>query len=545
MSRWEQKGSGSAGGDQSFGRCLERLLEVKGWSVPELAEKLNVGPSLVYQWRRNERTPQLHTTYIAQIAQHLELTAEEHAALQGSQVFSLRAPRAQVPLHHAARHHAAQAEMHRVLGYTPSADAVPGPPEEGGAPLTDMEFHHPRGSGVSHGVVRGWADMVQEALALIDQAPAPLDPQKNTLLISTFAQASWVQAERYNHTGQEVLRRACARGWQVCHVWRLTKEVRRTIGVVRMVLDMAGTGQYRVLYLPTYEMLQPAYDLLVVPGVGAMVYFSTEDGSGLDGALVLHEREQVDLLWAHFQQIAAQARPLLQVFLGEEEPLFAQTIAETYERSGGRALVKDGLSFVTEPASWSRENSAWAYRTGKTGSALAALIEHRQRHQAAFERHVRTYLYRDVCPMRAVHELVEAGRYMPTAMATAKSMLAAPLEDRIEHLENTIAVLRAHQHYELALIDTHEEQDTSLLPSRFWEVAGGMRVFTNMRVLDTYRRPVSAGVMIYEATVVGAFQQHFDDVWARISPRNKDKEYVLWWLERQLDHLRDTGVQGG
>lgn len=70
-------------------------------AVPELAQELSVEPSLVYKWRRNERTPQLHTAYVSQIAEVLGASAAERAALEASQVHSLRAPRA--PLHGATR----------------------------------------------------------------------------------------------------------------------------------------------------------------------------------------------------------------------------------------------------------------------------------------------------------------------------------------------------------------------------------------------------------------------------------------------------------
>jgi len=65
----------------SFGACLTQLLIDRHWSVRALAQALNVERSLVYKWRRGDRTPQLASNYVIRIAGILCLTPDELAAL--------------------------------------------------------------------------------------------------------------------------------------------------------------------------------------------------------------------------------------------------------------------------------------------------------------------------------------------------------------------------------------------------------------------------------------------------------------------------------
>ena len=86
----------------SFGVCLTQLLIDRRWPVRALAQALNVERSLVYKWRRGDRTPQLASNYVTRIASTLSLTPDELAALEGAQRWSLSAPRPPRPFKQSA-----------------------------------------------------------------------------------------------------------------------------------------------------------------------------------------------------------------------------------------------------------------------------------------------------------------------------------------------------------------------------------------------------------------------------------------------------------
>src|SRR5262249_269121 len=137
---------------------------------------------------------------------------------------------------------------------------------------------------------------------------------------------------------------------------------------------------------------------------------------------------------------------------------------------------------------------------------------------------------------RSVMQLVRDGAYLHNAINGSR--VTVPVADRIAHLENLIALLHAHDNYEIALVDEGQEGEIPIPQGRFWEVVGGMRVFTNIHVRDPQGCIAVTGIMIAEPSLVGAFEHYFEDLWARVAPRDKDKGFVTWWLGRQVGSLR-------
>jgi hypothetical protein len=365
-----------------------------------------------------------------------------------------------------------------------------------------------------------------------------LDPSASTIFTTSLEGGGWSESDRteYSLRWQSVIRGAIARGWQFRHLVRLDKNAQRSLTMARAMLDLMGTGRYAALYTSASETALPVTELIVIPGVAAIQFFATQTWGSVDAALVLKQREEIALALAYVQQALVKAKPLLRAFPPDDWVAFAASRVEAEEQYGGHCLVKDGLSQLSEPPEWSHTDAHWVLHSRHRGDSLAALIDSRQRQIAAFEAQVAHHRYRDICPMRAVIRLVQQGHYLQSSDIDS---FVEPIADRVAHLERVIALLRTHDHYELALVDEgQEEAAIPILENRYWEVIGGMRVFTNVHVRSSHGRTVHTGLAIAEPTLVSAFQDYFDVLWGRIAHRDKDKGFVIWWLERQLESLR-------
>jgi transposase-like protein len=511
--------------------CLAQLLTDKQWSVSALAHALNVERSLVYKWRRGDRTPQLASDYVTRIAAILSLTSDELAALEAAQRWSLstpRAPRASRPLKQLHTRNVQQ-----LLDVNLEPLAVTKESSERENPLPDRSIVR------ESRVIQGRMAALQATLEMIDTAPGPADPSDeigSTICLTSLEGSPWSERERteYMRMWHIVISRAIVRGWRFCHLVRLDNNTGRTMAIARLMLDLMGTGRYTALCSYASELVLPAVELAVIPDIAAVQFFATLSMSSVDAALILQKREEIALAQAYFQQAIAKAKPLLRAFPPDEWVTFVSSRVEAQEQYGGHGLVKDGLSELSEPPEWSRPDAQWALHSRHRGSGLAALIDARQRQVAAFEAQVARHAYHDICPMSAVIRLAQKGHYLQD---TDIDSYVEPIADRVAHLERVIALLRAHAHYELALVDESQEVEIPILRNRYWEVTGGMRVFTNVHVRSAKGRTLHTGIVIAEPSLVGAFQSYFDDLWGRIAPRDKDKGYVIWWLERQLESL--------
>lgn len=334
--------------------------------------------------------------------------------------------------------------------------------------------------------------------------------------------------ERCRKTLQAVLQR----GWQVCDLWRLDQDVRRSISLVEDILTLLGTGRYHPYYVSQYGTLAPPYDLLIVPKTAAMLFFATQNPRRADAALLTHDPEQIELLHTHFDQLRALSQPLACIYTSADRDDIWAACAEAESYPGGRVAVKDGLSFLTEPPAWYQEDWPLLTATGLSSSACARILENQRRRLAAFYSHVTSLPYRDICPRRAVERLVSEGE---TNRNDRLFGIQLSREECREQLEYTLSLLKTYEHYQLALIDEEERQ---AIPSEmFWEVAGERSVVMNTWATDIHGKDVIVDLVINEPTIAHAFHDYFAEVWENIAPAHKDRAQVIAWLEQQLARL--------
>lgn len=501
-----------------FGEYLAQLLHEQECSGSRLAGMIGVDPALVYRWLRNEATPKLDTAYCADIMRHLSLSQIEQNRLKEAQIYSLSRPLERRP-----RMRNGSAAVERLLRH-----AGPRQHSNGSGPLSPPLPDLPvlRQSGV----IWGRPAILEATISLLEQLPALPRLQTNTLMLSfqgaedAFEDFPEFQA-RYEKAIQSVLQR----GWQICHLWRLDQDARRSILLVENMLKLLGTGRYLPHYVSQQGTLAPPYDLLIVPKTAAMLFFATQNPRRADAALLTHDLEQIELLRTHFYQLCALSQPLAQTYLPEEDAKSWQAYADAESLPGGRLVVKNGLTFITEPPAWYREGSYMVPSIDLAGSALAPALKSLHQRYKAFQANIGLHLYRDICPRRAIERLVNEGE--PPHKERVQGFRFSNQERR-KQLEYAIHVLSTYEHYQLALIDEEEEQ---LIPTEmFWEIAGEHTVLMLTWSTDTTGKDIIIDLVIHEPMIIHAFQDYFAELWEQIAPQHKEKRAVITWLEQQL-----------
>ena len=231
----------------------------------------------------------------------------------------------------------------------------------------------------------------------------------------------------------------------------------------------AQSDWHRQVFCPLFvrqRVRVPAMELVVIPDVAAVQFFATHTWGSVDIALVLSQREEITLAQAYSSrpiqgQTAAAGVP------SRRMGCICKQSRRGRREYGGHGLIKDGLSQLSEPPAWSRPDAYWARHSRHREDRLSELIDTPKRQIAAFEAHVTSHVYRDICPMLAVIRLVQKGHYFQDSDIDS---FAEPIADRIAHIERVIALLRTYDHYELALVDERPRRgdscsDQSLLGS--------------------------------------------------------------------------------
>ncbi len=514
----------------SFGGYLDALLAERTLTPHNLASLLELDLSLVYKWLRGERTPRFNSGHADRIAEALHLPLTERQTLFQSQVRSLR----ERPAHRsrlAPRSRFVSAPVdglidHRMMSFPGRA---PTPRGVKGSTATPVD-----------GAVRGPRAALEAASEILATAPPPRSLEQTIQLTWQGEGALEPFHPPFGTNWVYEMRGALARGWKAKQIWRLNRDISRSVTLVQTMLDLVGAGAYESYFIPKQETLLTPYDMLIVPDHAAALFFATVDGSTVDSALVTHDPAQIALFSAHFELLAKSAQPLMESYPRRLVGLFDKVQAESELRSPGRLFVKYSPSVMTEPADFNSETSFMAERMrdlGFTGVALRQRLERRRERLMALLAHAETTDYRDICTMQSIEDIVEHGWYLENAQI--RPTKGAPVAERRRHLENAIAVLERYPHFQLALLDEDEARELKVTRETMWEILGEQRVFINACSIDSDDQPVYMDITLNEPSIVAAFVDYYESLWQRIAQEHRDQKWVIAWLKKRLRDIPD------
>jgi hypothetical protein len=514
----------------SFGGYLNTLLTERNLTPRDLASLLELDLSLVYKWLRGERTPRFNSGHADSIAEALHLPPTERQTLFQSQVRSLRERPAQRS-RPTPRSRFISAPVDALIGRRMIAHTGRAPTPRGvkGSAMAPAD-----------GAVRGPRAALEAAIEILATAPSPRSLDQTIQLTWQGEGALDPFNPPFGTNWVYALRGALARGWRARQIWRLNRDISRSVTLVQTMLDLLGAGEYESLYVPKHETLQTPYDMLIVPDHAAALFFATADGSTVDSALVTHDPAQIALFSAHFDLLGKHAQPLIEAYPRRMVGLFDKVLVESEIRVPGRLFVKYSPSLMTEPAEWSSETSFWTERMremGFSGAALTHRIESRRQRLMALLAHAETTDYRDICTMQSIEDIAQHGWYLRNA--EARPIKGAPVAERRQHLQHAIEVLRRYPHFQLGLLDDGEAEELRVARETQWEILGEQRVLINTRSLDSEDQPVDLDITLDEPGIVAAFVEHFESHWRRMAPEHRDRDWVIQWLEEQLRAIPD------
>lgn len=556
---------------QAFADALHELLQDRAhirhpetgkrrWTPTALADELRVDATLVRRWLRGVSVPPLSRPYVARIADILALSADERRRLEMALMTAHGSPE------HAATSRARETGTTAVGRLTTSLTNFEQPSEAAAGFAPTVSSLSDTGDLPKSGeVIRDPSQVIWVCIQLFLAAAAK--PQKKlrkesrnhpqsteqlasgTIYLTYHGAQSLVGAEQMSLWWTQALCAALEEGWGLWHALRLDRtNPSRTIEIVESMLAYLVLSNGHIPYY-RYDPLDVPYDIVLVPGIGAVICFATQSSSQVDSALFVSEPEQLALLEAHVRLLCASSTPLLRRIVhaadAKDRP-FTQALAEIEQYAGGLDIVKpDGLGALTRPPSFYNEQSI--FMRDLSPEARRTRIAHMSARWKAFERHAHDYPYRVICTKRAVLRYARTrvlARDDTDLAWTGKAQVWPSWQDVREHLKRAVQILEDRTlRYELALLD---DDEADLIGTSQWEVAGDHRVLLEIFPKKVGDRPdekaeatdlKEVDLEIAEPTIVRAFRDYFNQLWNQIRPSNRDKDENVKWLQRRIAEL--------
>jgi transcriptional regulator with XRE-family HTH domain len=526
----------------TFGKCLNELLLARGWSSAQLSREISTDASYIRRWIRGERVPSLKSEFIAQIAYSLSYDIDKRGgtALRSSLLNSLTEMgfsfHSEKPLREILTECLTASQIYSLklsleerkkrssihddnirdilrysrLAYESSASSFP--------IMTDEVSHS-----APYGFLQGRKTVLKTIISMLNEASNSDTPEE---ILLTF-QGDYDISERsdLNKEWNQAFISVLQRGWNIRHLMRLSKNMNRSFKIISKIFHWMGyKGKYEPSYFSKYGTVSPAFELIIIKNIGALVCFNSGENEFVDTGLYIRRKEALEALTSYFNKLAANTQPLVNLLCTDD--YFAQTTVKE-KTPGDHYICFHDFHTITYPY------KTWYNYLHRTISDPIELKQHTDRIKSRLESfydQVNRYRYRIICPAVAIEYLVKSSRYY-----TYSKYRDATKEDIVEHLKHLIKLLETYPNFEFALLD---ENQMDLLSPRNWEVKGESSVFMSLYpVSDMQCEETLKYISISEGTIASSFKDYYNDLWERITPRCKDKTQVIAWLKRQMTIL--------
>src|SRR5262249_12689668 len=144
-----------------------------------------------------------------------------------------------------------------------------------------------------HRPARSMAEVADWAIWMLNRALGlPLGPEQ-VVLVTTLGKSSIFEILNQQTRWSYAIRQVMQAGTQGVSLHRPTGDAVRSFQSIDGVRNsLIRPDKYEARYLNRVEALSPAYNLMIVPGVGALAAFSTNNPTAVDAAFFYSWEDQ-------------------------------------------------------------------------------------------------------------------------------------------------------------------------------------------------------------------------------------------------------------
>lgn len=380
--------------------------------------------------------------------------------------------------------------------------------------------------------------VLQAMTSLADEAMRARVPADEVFLTSFSNAEDWKVPESVQQPWAALQQGLLRAGWTINHLIRLDENVGRSLLLVESMLGLLTAGaRYRAMYAPRGSAMPPANDYFVIAGFCALLRFDTSNPAE-QAVILIKDYLAVAALVENCELLLKSMQPLIETISREDPRGFQQHLAQTELVAGERVLVRGALSMEdSDPA---LPEMGWVpaipLGSGLTESDESAFM--RQRYES-FISNVKRHRIRHIYTKSRIAATVETSRQIGAGLLLLEG------DDRFQpmnvrrRLQRLINSLQNLDNYEVALLD---DEEIGLIEAPHSESVVYWLVQGNELLLESWPHLASGEarhlhIAVHDSSIASAFMEHFKNVWARINPLNREKKYVIWWLEQLSQSL--------
>jgi len=553
--------------NEAFGECLSELLSIMNLKGCALAKGINVDPSLVYKWLRNERIPSYSSSHIDSIADFLmkriinsyQKTKIANALREYGFEIADDDPK---NIGNALRSYLFEAQGYsiEVLANNSISDkekfqskvkdlvkplSIP-PYMSGNESLQksadgnntiDLSAHSlsldPASDSDRIIIITGIKEILYSSLALLQSAPCKPDSNDDIILLTLNNSINqFYDYYEYGKQLKNAILTVIKKGWTVVLLVELKNGRKKIVKLIESLPSALASGKLRIYYYERNNRLV-INELFAVPGKGALYCFSSKLMNQMDSAFLFRSKLSIKLISEHYCQFFSSAKPLLHEYASYAKADFQLKITESEESLGNRYYFNGGFSSITIPMNLYEKYLKMCKMPKQ--EALLWLDYHRRR-LTAFEAQICCFRYKDIVLKEAVKMLVREKKYLFTKNYILENCIPND-EDIACHLENIVNMLKTYGNYEIAFVSRNDCKSACRV---LWMVKENCSAIFKAADINTQKNlSYDSGksvinALVTEKDVIYAIQEYFNNLWNELELNKKQKERTIKWLNRQI-----------
>lgn len=542
----------------SFSECMQQLLSILDVSGSKLAKAINIDPSLVNKWVNQKRIPPVHSNYINEIANYLSrnivLPAQERKLKDIARCAGILYEEKEIAdsyiliknmLLKAYDCSINQYKSFKNQRLTYNNPIILPNHINTGASTSDESpvitknkyndtLYKASAIGCNSVVIQGQKQILNNAINMLNAASKTVPVNNLPILLAYNA---YVYSPNFSSMNafRNAIDRVLEKGWQVICIIRLNDNVKNTTEIIESLMGHLTHGLF---YPYLYKGIGPQMitnELIIVPGHGALLCFTTEPEKIIDSSLFFNNPEILNILSKHFNRLLSISSPLMHTFPYHTSTAFQAAIVDFEVKPGNRYSYRDNLGSISIPIELYKK---YIQYENSSNIELSERILYHQRELDAFYINIQNYCYRDIYTKEAIERLINTRKYSSdrSSMYFGKEVC---VQDIIDYINNIIKMLKNYDNYEMALIDSYHAKKIPWSMMTIKENTSACFTALRRQATDSCSRCSNeANFIVTESDVLRAYVYNFNELWKQIPRQNKDKSEVILWLEEQITRLR-------
>jgi transcriptional regulator with XRE-family HTH domain len=532
-----------------FGRCLNELLAVKGWSAARLSREITLDSSYIRKWIKGERVPPIKSDYVEKIAYSLCSfninEADNHkndflSALDNMEIdYNINGNLNDILLKvltecqlYSLKFDASERML---ISSSSEEDIVNLLFKIGNGNKKNTPIDYASGTNAKEytipSYIKGRQQILYAYTALLKAANKCSLPAK---IITSFQSGNYFfdgfkdLEECYDNEIEALLNK----DFTFYQLLRLDTNVARSIKIVKKIIYHLGIDKkFFPFYFKQYFTMYPACEILIIENIGALICFSTLGAAYLDSCFFYNDSIIVKDLFNYYFMMIEESKPLLRMQTSSNDYFIERT--ELDKKNGDLLCIRNNPDMITIPY------ELWEKYLTRTIPNSIEREEHMKRIRITFNyfnEHIKRYKFLNICTIQSIEYLLQNKAYQYGSLYCQPEP-----EDIARHIESIIYLLRTYENFELALINVNQIE---LSPSVPWRVKGDYAVTIDMWDTDINEDGIATGkfLTITESTIAESFRNYYFDIWNRITPKYRDKNYIISWLEDQLSWYKSENL---